>query len=115
VSGTSSPASGLRRGVLSMIAWIALYMLTSAALLTALPKYVPPLAQAIADYSTYISVGISLFFGYMIVRSFAGVIYWALRFRYPHPTASTVRSLVGILGIGAMLSAIAGGTAGGAP
>lgn len=112
--GEVSLAKGMRREMLNLVAWIALYIVVSALILAALPTYIPQLAGPIQDYSAYIAIGLSLFFGYMIVSSIAGLLYWSLRFRYPHSTAAAVRSMVKILGIGALAAAIAGGAAGGA-
>ncbi|MEM0093697.1 MAG: mechanosensitive ion channel [Thermofilum sp.] len=112
--GEASPAKGVRRELLGLVTWIALYIVVSALILTALPSYFPQLAEPIKDYSSYITIGLSLFFGYMIVSSVAGILYWSLRLRYPHSTAAAVRSMVKILGIGALAAAIAGGAAGGA-
>lgn len=109
-----SPGAGLRRSTINLVLWIALYIAVSAVILTTIPGYIPQVAKAVEDYSTYITVGFSLFFGYMIVRSFSEIIYWSLRFRHPHSTAAAVRSIMRILGIGALAAAIAGGTAGGA-
>lgn len=110
----ASVPKGLQRSILSLVMWIVLYIVISAIILTAIPGYIPQIASVIADYSTYIAIGLSLFFGYMIVKSFSDIIYWSLRFRYPHSTAAAVRSIMKILGIGALAAAIAGGTAGGA-
>ncbi|MEM4875410.1 MAG: mechanosensitive ion channel [Thermofilaceae archaeon] len=107
-------AKGLRKSVINLIIWIALYLIISAVVLTTIPSYVPQIAKAIEDYSTYIAIALSLFFGYMIVASFSNIIYWSLRVRYPHSTAAAVRSIMKILGIGALAAAIAGGAAGGA-
>ncbi|MEM3942992.1 MAG: mechanosensitive ion channel [Thermofilaceae archaeon] len=107
-------AKGLRKSVVNLITWIALYLIISAVVLTTIPSYVPQIAKAIEDYSTYIAIALSLFFGYMIVTSVSNIIYWSLRVRYPHSTAAAVRSIMKILGIGALAAAIAGGAAGGA-
>ncbi|MEM0024904.1 MAG: mechanosensitive ion channel [Thermofilaceae archaeon] len=114
MSQETNIAKGLRKSVVNLITWIALYLIISAVVLTTIPSYVPQIAKAIEDYSTYIAIALSLFFGYMIVTSFSNIIYWSLRVRYPHSTAAAVRSIMKILGIGALAAAIAGGAAGGA-
>ncbi len=111
---SEKPTTGLRNSIVSLIAWIAAYIAVSAVVLTALPSYVPAYKAVVDPYSTYIAVALSLAFGYMIVRGFANVVYWSLRLRYPHSTAAAVRSIMSILGIGALLAGIAGGVAGGA-
>ncbi|MEM4639481.1 MAG: mechanosensitive ion channel [Thermofilum sp.] len=114
MSQETDVAKGLRKSVVNLITWIALYLIISAVVLTTIPSYVPQIAKAIEDYSTYIAIALSLFFGYMIVTSVSNIIYWSLRVRYPHSTAAAVRSIMKILGIGALAAAIAGGAAGGA-
>ncbi|MEM0226661.1 MAG: mechanosensitive ion channel [Thermofilaceae archaeon] len=114
MSQETNIAKGLRKSVVNLITWIALYLIISAVVLTTIPSYVPQIAKAIEDYSTYIAIALSLFFGYMIVTSVSNIIYWSLRVRYPHSTAAAVRSIMKILGIGALAAAIAGGAAGGA-
>lgn len=109
-----SVAKGLQKSIFNLVLWIAVYILVSAIILTALPSNVQQIADVIADYSAYITIALSLFFGYMIVKSISDIIYWSLRVRYPHSTAAAVRSIMKILGIGALAAAIAGGTAGGA-
>lgn len=56
----------------------------------------------------------ALVFGYLIVSAIAVFFYWSMRARYDHPTSAAVKSLVRILGVGALLASIAGGVAGGA-
>jgi small-conductance mechanosensitive channel len=68
----------------------------------------------ISAYTGYINIGFALIFGYMIVRSVANTIYWSMRVKYDHPQAAAVRSMIQIVGIGALLAGIAGGAAGGA-
>ena len=69
---------------------------------------------SIAGYAPYVNVLISLLFGYFIVQAFADVVYWNLRLKYDHPTAASMRSVFRLIGIGALVAAVAGGVAGGA-
>lgn len=68
----------------------------------------------LTPYVPYINILLALAFGYEIVSAFANVMYWSLRMRYAHSTAAAVRSMVRLIGLGAMVAAIAGGVAGGA-
>lgn len=104
----------MRKSIFDLVAWTALYLIVSAVILTAIPTYFVELAKAIENYSTYIVIGLSLFFGYMILKSFSEIIYWSMRLRYPHSTSAAVRSITRLLGMGALAAAIAGGAAGGA-
>ncbi|MEM0439005.1 MAG: mechanosensitive ion channel [Sulfolobales archaeon] len=94
--------------------WIAIYLIISASI----NGYLLPLLNRggleATQYASYINIAIALAFGYMIVRALANTIYWSLRVRYEHPQASAVRSVMIIIGIGALLAGIAGGVAGGA-
>ncbi|MEM1508628.1 MAG: mechanosensitive ion channel [Thermofilaceae archaeon] len=109
-----NPAKQVGRGVISLVAWILVYIVTSAIIFTTIPAFIPQVGAAISEYSMYMGVGLALLFGYMIVKSIASITYWSLRIKYPHSTAAAVRSLIQVLGIGALAASIAGGTAGGA-
>ena len=67
-----------------------------------------------AEYSGYAYVLLALLFGYLIVVAFADSIYWAMKIRYDQSTASSMRNVFIIIGIGAMIAVIAGSYAGGA-
>ena len=116
-----------------LIMWIALYIIVSAIINSFLPSVLnipAPGAQSSSStstnylfsfkrdvldpYGTYINIVLALVFGYMIVKSVANFMYWSTAIRYPHGTAAAIRSITQIVGIGALLAAIAGGVAGGA-
>lgn len=104
---------GFRRSVVILI-WIALYIIVSAIFNGFLIPFFGNIGVDISAYTEYINIGFALIFGYMIVRSVANTIYWSTRVRYDHPQAAAVRSIIQIVGIGALLAGIAGGVAGGA-
>jgi len=106
--------SKIRSAMVSLVLWIALYIVVSALIFTALPSYIPGFKGLFEPYSSYVGIGLALAFGYMIVRSVSNLVYWMLRLRHPHSTAAAVRSIFTILGIGALAAGIAGGAAGGA-
>lgn len=114
MSEKTSIAREIRNSVAKLVVWIALYIVVSALVFTTVPSIIPGVRELMDAYGSYVSVGLALVFGYMIVRAFANTTYWMLRVRYPHSTAAAVRSLFTILGIGAMVAGIAGGAAGGA-
>ncbi len=66
------------------------------------------------DYQPYIYVLAALIIGWLIVSSIASMFYVLLSPRYGPSAAAAVRSLIKILGLGALLAGIAGGVAGGA-
>lgn len=105
---------GLRNSIGSLIAWIIVYVVLAAIINGFVITFLESKGIPAGKYSTYVNIGVTLLFGYLIVRSFANLIYWSLRARYGHPEASAVRSIITIVGIGALLAAIAGGVAGGA-
>jgi len=114
VSEKTNVAREIRNNVAKLVVWIALYIVVSALVFTAIPGFIPAVKELMEAYGSYVGVALALAFGYMIVRAFANTVYWMLRVRYPHSTAAAVRSLFTILGIGALVAGIAGGTAGGA-
>jgi len=107
-------ASKIRGSIVNLVSWIAAYIVVSALVFTALPSVIPQVKPLLDPYSSYVAIGLALFFGYMIIRSFSNLVYWMLRVKYPHSTAAAVRSIFTILGIGALAAGIAGGAAGGA-
>ncbi|MGB9708640.1 MAG: mechanosensitive ion channel domain-containing protein [Infirmifilum sp.] len=104
----------IRGATINLILWILLYIIVNALIFATIPSLIPSFKDLIDPYSTYIGIGLALFFGYMIVRSFSNLVYWMLRIRHPHSTAAAVRSIFTIMGIGALAAGIAGGAAGGA-
>lgn len=66
------------------------------------------------DYAAYVYIIVLLILGWMIVNAVAAMFYAMLLPRYGPSTAAAVRSMVKILGLGALLAGIAGGVAGGA-
>jgi len=109
-----TPASGFRDSLLSLVLWIAAYIVTAAVVNTKIPDILASFGVSIQSYMAYINIALALLFGYMIVRSTSNMIYWSLRARYDHPQAAAVRSIIVIVGIGGLLASIAGGIAGGA-
>lgn len=105
--------SSFRRSLTILIAWIVLYIVVSAIFNGFLIPLLMRYGFDISAYAGYVNVGFALFFGYMIVRSVASMIYWSMRARYDHPQAAAVRSIIQLIGVGALLAGIAGGVAGG--
>ncbi len=99
--------------MVTLIIWIALYIVVSAIFNEFLIHFLSGTGVDISGYAGYINISFALFFGYMVVRSIANTIYWSMRARYDHPQAAAVRNMIKIVGIGALLAGVAGGTAGG--
>ncbi|MEM4916089.1 MAG: mechanosensitive ion channel, partial [Desulfurococcaceae archaeon] len=66
------------------------------------------------DYAVYVYIIVLLVLSWMIVNAVASMFYAMVKPKYGASTAAAVRSLVRILGLGALLAGIAGGVAGGA-
>ncbi|MEM2021963.1 MAG: mechanosensitive ion channel family protein [Zestosphaera sp.] len=66
------------------------------------------------DYQPYVYVLVSLIIGWFIVSAVASMFYVILKPRYGPSASAAVRSLIRVLGLGALLAGIAGGVAGGA-
>ncbi len=113
MSGENVPEK-IRGSIVNLVAWVASYILVSALVFTTIPTLFPGVKPILDPYSSYIAIGLALFFGYMIVKSISNLVYWMLRLKHPHSTAAAVRSIFTILGVGALAAGIAGGAAGGA-
>ncbi len=68
----------------------------------------------IKDYAVYVYIIVLLLLGWLIVSSVASLFYALTAPKYGISTAAAVKSLVRILGLGALIAGIAGGVAGGA-
>ncbi|MGC8983449.1 MAG: mechanosensitive ion channel domain-containing protein [Desulfurococcaceae archaeon] len=83
---------------------------------------VPMIAEAtglygilvLRDYAVYVYIIVLLVLGWLIVSAVASMFYAMLKPKYGPSTAAAVRSMIKILGLGALLAGIAGGVAGGA-
>ena len=64
------------------------------------------------DCMAYMQILLAIAFGYLIVSGIATFFYWFMRAKYDHATAAAIKNIVKIIGIGAMVAAIAGGAAG---
>jgi small-conductance mechanosensitive channel len=79
-----------------------------------IPSIFPGISETLEKYYVYLSVGITLLLGYMIVSSLSDFAYRSTRLKYEEGTAGAVRSVIKIIGVGSLLSGIAGAIAGGA-
>lgn len=69
---------------------------------------------ALKDYSVYVYIIILFIMGWMIVNAVASMFYSMVTPKYGASTGAAIRSLIRILGLGALIAGIAGGVAGGA-
>lgn len=107
--------SALRWALMRLFLYIVFYVVFGALINDLLSRVLPSVGYALPPtYIPYVNILLALGFGYLIVTAFSNVVYWSLRVGLPHPTASAFRSMVRIVGFGALIAAIAGGVAGGA-
>jgi small conductance mechanosensitive channel len=106
---------GLNGAVFRFVLYIVVYVIVGALINDLLTSVLPDIGYHFpAAYLPYINILLALGFGYMIVNAFANVAYWSFRVGVPHSTAAAVRSMIRIIGLGALIASIAGGVAGGA-
>lgn len=92
-----------------IVLYIVLYVIVAAIIQWIFTSFLPPFI----DYIVYVQILLAVAFGYLIVSGVATFFYWSMRAKYDHATAAAVRNVVRIIGIGALVAAIAGGVAGG--
>jgi small-conductance mechanosensitive channel len=68
----------------------------------------------VRDYAVYVYIIVLLVLGWLIINAVANMFYVIFKPRYGPSGAAAVRSMIRILGIGALFAGIAGGVAGGA-
>ncbi|MEM2809008.1 MAG: mechanosensitive ion channel [Candidatus Methanomethylicia archaeon] len=100
--------------IIRTIVYVVVYVVVAASVQWLFSSFLPSYKIYVADYLVYVQILISLIFGYLIVNGVATFFYWSMRTKYDHATAAAIRSMVRIIGLGAMIAAIAGGVAGGA-
>lgn len=66
------------------------------------------------DYAVYVQIIVLFVLGWMIVNAVASMFYAMMTPKYGASTGAAVKSLIRILGLGALVAGIAGGVAGGA-
>ena len=104
-----------RISIVKLVLYILLFILVSAFLSFLIKDYLPSIGwEAAPDYAGYINVIAALGFGYLIVTAFSNVVYWSMMIRHDHPSSLAVKNAFVIIGIGAMIAAIAGAYASGA-
>jgi len=105
---SSSSMAGLRRSVMGLVMYIGGYIASSIALDFLFERFLPAYLPDASSYGLYVDYGLTLGFGYLIVSSIAGIVYWMLRSEYGHPTAAALRSTVKVMGIGALVAMVVG-------
>lgn len=115
MAGRSSASNPLRKYALLLILYIVLYVFVSAYANNFVIGFLASMGIILpSGYLPYINILLALAFGYLIVNEFASVVYFSVRRRLPHSTASAVKNMLRIIGLGGLAAAIAGSVAGGA-
>ncbi|MGC8664784.1 MAG: mechanosensitive ion channel domain-containing protein [Nitrososphaeria archaeon] len=100
---------GYVRSLTKLIVYIIIYVAVMAAFQWLEINVVPELRS----YSVYINVGLTFVFGYLIIVAFADTIYHFMRIKYTHDVARAFRNVFLLIGVGALITAIAGAIGGG--
>lgn len=95
--------------VLGILNWFFYYLIPD---LIAKSPSLRSLAM-IADFAPYIFVIVALIIGWLIISSIASLFSAILEPKYGVSTASAIKNMIKILGLGGLFAAIAGGIAGG--
>ncbi|MCS7129940.1 MAG: mechanosensitive ion channel family protein [Archaeoglobaceae archaeon] len=95
--------------VLGILNWVFYYFIPEI-----IAKY-PSLRSLamIVDFAPYIFVIVALIVGWLIISSIASLFYAITEPKYGISTASALKNMIKILGLGGLFAAIAGGVAGG--
>ena len=105
----------LRKELFLLVVYIVSYVIATAAVSDLVTSVLPDLGFAFPQsYVPYVNILLALAFGYLILNTLATAVYWSIRVRLPHSTASAVKNMLRIVGFGGLAAAIAGGVAGGA-
>ncbi len=95
--------------ILYIVAFIVISVLLQYLILSILPRF----GLFIFSYYVYINVSLTLILGFLIVRAFSNVIYHFLKIKYPEDVAKAFRNVFLVIGVGALITVIAGEVGGG--
>jgi len=94
--------------VFGILNWIFYYLIPDVAKYPALSGL-----KMVVDFAPYVFVLIALIIGWLIISSIASLFYAITEPKYGASTASALKNMIKILGLGGLFAAIAGGVAGG--
>jgi len=95
-----------------LVIWIIIYVVVMA-VLQAVFQLIAGIYAPITDYKIYIDILLTLFFGWQIVKAFADIVAWPIAKKQGETAARAVSNLAKLLGIGALVAALAGAISGG--
>lgn len=103
----------LEKGYFKSLTKLIIYIITYAAVMAAFQWLEINVLPYLKEYSVYINVGLTLVLGYLIIVAFADTIYHFMRIKYTHDVARAFRNVFLLIGVGALITAIAGAVGGG--
>lgn len=104
---------GYLDAITKLIIYIVVFILISAGLTYLINYFLPRYGIFLASYYIYINVSLTLILGYLIVKAFSEVIYQFLKLKYPEDVARAFRNVFLVIGVGALITVIAGEVGGG--
>jgi len=110
---TQSSSNLLEKGYARSLTRLIFYIIIYAAVMAAFQWLEINIVPQLRSYSVYINVGLTLVFGYLIIVAFADTIYHFMRIKYTHDVAKAFRNVFLLIGVGALITAIAGAVGGG--
>ncbi|MFP3262145.1 MAG: mechanosensitive ion channel [Nitrososphaeria archaeon] len=110
---TQNSSNLLEKGYVRSLTKLIAYIIIFAAVMAAFQWLEINIVPEFRSYSVYINVGLTLVFGYLIIVAFADTIYHFMRIKYTHDVAKAFRNVFLLIGVGALITAIAGAVGGG--
>ena len=110
---TQNSSNLLDKGYVQSLTKLIVYIIIFAAVMAAFQWLEINIVPELRSYSVYINVGLTLVFGYLIIVAFADTIYHFMRIKYTHDVAKAFRNVFLLIGVGALITAIAGAVGGG--
>jgi small-conductance mechanosensitive channel len=93
--------------------WIVIYVVVMAAV-QATFQVLQGIYAPVMGYKVYVDILLTLFFGWQIVKAFADIVAYPVAKKQGETAGKAVANLVKLLGIGALVAALAGAVSGGA-
>lgn len=101
------------RALGKFIGYIALFIVISAVLQYLINSFLPNYGIYISSYYIYINVALTIILGYLIIKAFADLIFVMLKGKYSIDVAKAFRNVFLLIGVGALITTIAGEVGGG--
>ncbi|MGC8565230.1 MAG: mechanosensitive ion channel domain-containing protein [Thermoplasmata archaeon] len=114
-SENKNPQKGMRyaQAMGKFIGYIALFIIISVILQFLILSFLPKYGISIGSYYIYINVSLTIILGYLIIKAFSDLIYVMLKAKYTEDVAKAFRNVFLLIGVGALITTIAGEVGGG--